>query len=77
MVEVTKIDRLVREDWTTGEGFVYVKAVAEIRIPYEDHWISQRIESPGVYGIEDGGERERSRGNPLGRLHRGVLGPQP
>lgn len=34
-------------------GFVGVRAVAEIRIPFGADWITIKISSPGLWGIED------------------------
>lgn len=45
-------DRLLA--FTRGDfSFVGIRAVAEIRIPYGHGWITQTIESPGLWGIED------------------------
>jgi hypothetical protein len=34
-------------------GFVGVRAVAEIRIPYGHDWIVTTLKSPGLWGIQD------------------------
>lgn len=34
-------------------GFVGVRAVAQIKIPYGADWIISKVTSPGLWGIED------------------------